>query len=581
MLQSDTISVLLIDDDASVLESCKGILEQEPGFSVVTRSRGNDALELLETRNFDVIISDYSMPDIDGIALLREVRTRGCRSLFVILTGKRFAHIAMDALNGGADFYIQKGAGTAREFSRLIEFIKEGVPRKNAEQELIAWERFYHSVVESDPDLVCRLLPDGSFTYVNEAGTRFFNKPYNDLIGKNLFALIPDDENSAVLARLQNIVAERSNLLLEHHIRTNDGISHLLQLNYYAFFGPQGTVTEYQVSGRTTAGLIRIGKTETSPAKPVPEPVPVPAPLQQETGVQQAESYNWKGLVDTIQSLENPAFAIDRTGTIIAWNPALEQLTGVNAARMVGKGQQSYAIPFYGKPAPMLVDHMFMQPGNPASAHLPGIKKVGDTYLGEMEHVTIQGRPMLLWSKGSPVYDVTGSLIAALEVITVGEPERGPDSAEQEIYLGGISSVTLKISGEGVGGAIAGAIGSSTGGYGVYVTDKRLFVIRNPDLNSEKVQSGQFGSFIMDELFGMTVDTSQKSIQELERLKIFEGLKTDIARINMKRPVLLSGYLTITMASNETFRVYIDHKKAFTHLEQLIHSFIPEKLMVE
>ena len=67
-------------------------------------------------------------------------------------------------------------------------------------------------------------------------------------------------------------------------------------------------------------------------------------------------------------------------------------------------------------------------------------------------------------AKDRPCTDAKGSLIAAIEAITVGEPHQ---AADQEEYLGGISSITLKISGEGIGGAIAGAIGSSTGGYGV------------------------------------------------------------------------------------------------------------------
>jgi hypothetical protein len=150
-----------------------------------------------------------------------------------------------------------------------------------------------------------------------------------------------------------------------------------------------------------------------------------------------------------------------------------------------------------------------------------------------------------------------------------------------EKYLGGISSITIKVSGEGMGGAIAGAIGSSTGGYGVYATDSRLFVIRNPDLDAEKSQGVQFGTFIMDELFGMTVDSRPKSIKELEAHKIFEAQKKDITRIDMKRPVLLSGYLSITLEKGGSFRVYVDHKKAFTHLEQLMQSFCPDKIRVE
>jgi hypothetical protein len=247
----------------------------------------------------------------------------------------------------------------------------------------------------------------------------------------------------------------------------------------------------------------------------------------------------------------------------------------------VGKGRQEYAVPFYGRQMPMLIDHIFLQPGSPAAAQLPAIKKVGDTYIGEMEHVTIKGKPMLLWGKGSPVYDGKGALIAAIEVITVGEPQAIADAGGLEKYLGGISSITLKVSGDGVGGAIAGAIGSSTGGYGVYATDLRVFVIRNPDLDAEKSQGVQFGTFIMDELFGMTVDTRQKSIKDLERLKVFEAWKKDIVSINMKKPVLLSGYLTFIVDKAGSFRIYIDHKKSFTHLEQLMQAFCPEKIKVE
>jgi PAS domain S-box-containing protein len=572
--QSNTISILVVDDDPSVLDSFKIILEREPGYTVETMATSTDALDLLDTRYFDVIISDYAMPDIDGIALLREARARGCQSLFVIVTGKRLAHIAMDALNSGADFYIQKGAETGQEFARLIEFINTNVPKQNAEHAVVEWERFYHSVVESAPDLICRILPDGSFTYTNESCLHLFKKQYNDMISQNLFSLIPEEEKASVLSQLQNLSAVKPDVLIEHRVRADGSKTPVLQWYYHGFFSPHGAVSEYQVAGRSMEGLIQIG--EKGSAKTVPAAVQAPSSAPAKT-----DAYDWKGLVDTIQSLENPVFAIDKSGTVIAWNKAIEQLTGVEASRMVGKGRQEYAVPFYGKQTPMLIDHIFLPPGSPTAANLPAIKKVGDTYIGEMEHVTIKGKPMLLWGKGSPVYDGKGTLIAAIEVITVGEPQTGADAAGLEKYLGGISSITLKVSGEGVGGAIAGAIGSTTGGYGVYATDQRVFVIRNPDLDAEKSQGVQFGTFIMDELFGMTVDTRQKSIKDLERLKVFEAWKKDIVSINMKKPVLLSGYLTFMVHNVGSFRVYIDHKKSFTHLEQLMQAFCPDKIKME
>jgi PAS domain S-box-containing protein len=565
----------MVDDDPAVLDSFKAVLEREPGFVVDTISTSTEALELLDTRYFDVIVSDYSMPDIDGITLLREARSRGCRSLFVLVTGKRLAHIAMDALNNGADFFIQKGPNTAKDLENLIGFIRTHIPEKNAGNEIAEWERFYHSVVESTPDLLCRMLADGTFIYTNETCQQFFKKSYNEMTSLNFFSLIPAEERAAVLAQLRNLSTAKPDIAMEHRIQAG-GNTPVLHWFYHAFFDLNGAVSEYQVSGRNPEGMVRIGEKGSVKAAPVP----AAATPAQPSVSQKSDVYDWKGLVDTIQSLENPVFAIDRSGAVIAWNKAIEQLSGVPASQMVGKGKQEYAVPFYGKPAPMLIDHIFLPPGSPATANLPGIKKVGDTYIGEMERVKIKGKPMLLWGKGSPVYDGKGTLIAAIEVITVGEPQ-DEDSGSLEKYLGGISSVTLKVSGDGVGGAIAGAIGSTTGGYGVYATDQRVFVIRNPDLDAEKSQGVQFGTFIMDELFGMTVDTRQKSIRDLEKLKVFEAWKKDIVRISLKKPVLLSGYITFMVDKAGSFRVYIDHKKSFSHLEQLMQSFCPEKIKVE
>jgi PAS domain S-box-containing protein len=575
--QPYTISILVVDDDPSVLDSFRIFLEREPGFIVETLPASTDVLDLLDERFFDVIIADYSLPDIDGIALLREARARGCRSLFVIVTEKRLAHIAIDALNNGADFYLQKGSDTVKECKRLVEFIRTGVSKSHAEHEMMEWERFYYSVIESTPDLICRMVPDGSLTYANESCLHFFKKSYDDMIRQNLFSLIPAEERPAVLARLQNLSAEQPDILLEHRIRA-EGITPVLQWYYHGFFPEHGEVAEYLVSGRTTDGLIRIsGKGAARPSFHLAAAV-VPAP---EADPPKAENIDWNGLADTIRLLEKPAFALDKSGTIIAWNPAIEQLTGVGASQMLGRGRQEYAIPFCGKRTPMVIDHIFLPPGNPAPANLPAIKKIGDTCIGETERVTIRGKPVLLRGKGSPVYDGKGALIAAIEVITVGEPRTGADAGGPEKYLGGISGITLKVSGDGLGGALAGAIGSSTGGYGVYATDRRVFVIRNPDLTTKKALAAGLGAFILDELFGTTIDTRQITIRELEKLKVFEAWKKDITSISIKKPVLLSGYLTFMVEGAGLFRIYIDHRKSFTRLEQLMQSFCVEKIKRE
>ncbi|HXX54749.1 MAG TPA: response regulator [Methanoregula sp.] len=604
MTQTDSVSVLWVDDEPAVLEVFLKLLSREPEFVVESCPTAEDALELLDARFFDVIISDYALPGLDGVGLLKEVRGRGIPSVFIIVTGKRLAHIAIDALNSGADYYLQKGGDAGKDIGKLVAFIRTSVGKKQGERALAEWERFYASCVESHTDVICRILPDGKFTFVNDFSVGFFKKSYEEMLQSDLFSFIPASERPEVLSRLQRLNPASPDALMEHHITTADGQSRLLQWKYHGIFTSSGAVSEYQVSGRDTGGLIKVGQetsrpsvkiTEVPKEAPVPprsvvmpgsppQPSPAAAPRAEVHAAAASagpatgpESNDWKMIVETVNSLDNPVFAVSRNGIVIAWNSALEELTGVRAGTIVGRGGREYAIPFYGKPAPMLIDHII----SPAEVSGGGTKKVGDTFIGEMEHVTIRGKPMLLWGKGTAVYDAKGALIAAIEVLTLGEPQTAAASGPGETYIGGLSSLTLKVSGEGMKGALAGALGSSTGGYGIYATDRRLFVIRCPDLDIDNPQGVQFGTFIMDELFGTTVDTRPRLVQDLEKNQVFVAKKEDITRIDTKRPVLLSGYLTVTVKNGGSFRVYIDHKKAFSHVEKILQAFYPEAIQAE
>ena len=61
---------------------------------------------------YDAIISDYQIPDMDGIEFLKKVRSSGNSIPFIIFTGKGREEVVIEALNAGADFYLQKGGGT-------------------------------------------------------------------------------------------------------------------------------------------------------------------------------------------------------------------------------------------------------------------------------------------------------------------------------------------------------------------------------------------------------------------------------------------------------------------------------------
>ena len=82
-------------------------------------------------------------------------------------------------------------------------------------------------------------------------------------------------------------------------------------------------------------------------------------------------------------------------------------------------------------------------------------------------------------------------------------------------------------------------------------------------------------------LFGTTVDTRPRSIEELTKERVFEIWRKDIVTIEMKKPLLFAGNISFRTRSGEAFRIYIDHKKAFIHVDQLFRLFYPEILRIE
>ncbi len=69
-----TISVLYIDDEETLLEIAKVYLERTHEFTITTALSGSEGLELLKTQKFQAIVSDYQMPEMNGIEFLKQVR---------------------------------------------------------------------------------------------------------------------------------------------------------------------------------------------------------------------------------------------------------------------------------------------------------------------------------------------------------------------------------------------------------------------------------------------------------------------------------------------------------------------------
>ncbi len=256
-------TILYVDDEPSLLEIGKLFLERSGQFRVDIITSAPAALALLNSKNYDAIVSDYQMPGMDGIEFLKQIRASGNTVPFIIFTGRGREEVVIQALNEGADFYLQKGGEPVSQFTELAHKIQQAVSRRRAE------------IALSDSE---------------------------------------------------------------------------------------------------------------------------------------------QRLADIINFLPDATFAIDRSGKVIAWNLAIEEMTGVPAAEMLGKGNYEYAIPFYGQRQPILIDLIY-EPDEVIARKYAHIIRGRDTLITETTLPHPKGNEVTLMGKASPLYNRQGKIGGAIESI--------------------------------------------------------------------------------------------------------------------------------------------------------------------
>jgi len=177
-------SVLYVDDERDLLDLGRIFLEKSGEFSVTSSTSAEEALELPEVRSYDAIVSDYQMPGMDGIAFLKEVRERFGDIPFILFTGRGREEVVIDAINNGADFYLQKGGDPKSQFAELSHKIRQAVRRKQAERSVHESERRLSDIVGFLPDATFAIDRSGHVIAWNHAIEEMTGIPAGDMLGK-------------------------------------------------------------------------------------------------------------------------------------------------------------------------------------------------------------------------------------------------------------------------------------------------------------------------------------------------------------------------------------------------------------
>ncbi|HZD05689.1 MAG TPA: PAS domain S-box protein [Longimicrobiales bacterium] len=184
-MSSETIRILVVDDDPGDFEMTRAMLDVAPGpatdFEVEWAASWDEGLEALARRAHDVYLVDYVLEDRDGLALVREARKLGIRKPLIMLTGRGSLDVDVEAMEAGASDYLVKGSIDPDLLERTIRYALE---RFRSGEALRQSEERHRSMFDHLPIGLYRCSPDGRFMDANPALVRLLGRPDPDTLQK-------------------------------------------------------------------------------------------------------------------------------------------------------------------------------------------------------------------------------------------------------------------------------------------------------------------------------------------------------------------------------------------------------------
>jgi PAS domain S-box-containing protein len=195
---SEEVRVLCVDDDPALLSLLVDSLERaEPRLDVTAVDTPREASSQIGPNSrVDCIVSDFDMPEMDGLELFEAVRRQDPEIPFILYTGKGSEEIASEAISSGVTDYLQKGSGT-EHYELLANRICEYVERYRAgRRHDLAAERYRRLVEQSVVGI--GLSQDGVFRYANPKMAEMFGYTVEELVGMPALALVDESDRERV-----------------------------------------------------------------------------------------------------------------------------------------------------------------------------------------------------------------------------------------------------------------------------------------------------------------------------------------------------------------------------------------------
>lgn len=187
------ISVLHVEDNEIDHELTKlNLLNQTDELEITWIDSGQKALELLETQQYDCILSDFQMPGIDGMEFLKSLRDKGNTTPFIFFTSQGNEQIAAEALRYGADDYYTKDVSFAHYYRLLNSIRNQKIAKKHREEIKLAQDTLRKNqelntrIIESMNDGLLVLDKNFHYVYWNHAMEELSGIPREKIVNREI-----------------------------------------------------------------------------------------------------------------------------------------------------------------------------------------------------------------------------------------------------------------------------------------------------------------------------------------------------------------------------------------------------------
>ncbi|MGB9901917.1 PAS domain S-box protein [Methanothrix sp.] len=272
-----------------------------------------------------------------------------------------------------------------------VASIGGAIARSDAEENLRRSEERYRELVENANSIILRLDRRGNVRFINEFAQRFFGYSESEILGKCVMGtLVPEIESTG--RDLREMIAEILKAPEDYRTNVNENMKKNGERVWIAWTN-KPIVSE---SGETEILCVGNDITELRSAK------------------ERLESINQR-LLEIIEFLPDATLVVDADGRVVAWNRAMEEMTGISKGEILGRGDFAYALPFHGCRRPMLIDLVMRYDDHIASLY-ENLEKRGDTLYAHVHVPSLyRGRGAYLWVKASPLRDRDGRVVGAIE----------------------------------------------------------------------------------------------------------------------------------------------------------------------